>query len=79
MTGRELILYILANNLEDEPVFKDGTFVGFDTPARFAARHHVGIATVNAWAHEGIINTVPIGDTYLIPTNALIACSSATP
>ncbi len=71
MTGRDLILYILANHLEDELVFKDGTFVGFDTPASFAAKHHVGIATVNAWAQLGEISIMPIGDTYLIPTNAL--------
>ena len=29
MTGRELILYILQNGLENEEVFKDGIFVGF--------------------------------------------------
>ena len=31
MTGRELILYILSNGLENEPVFKDGKFIGFMT------------------------------------------------
>lgn len=31
MTGRDLILYILMNNLEDEPVFEEGKFIGFVT------------------------------------------------
>jgi hypothetical protein len=71
MTGRELILYILSNGLEDDQVFKDGTFVGFYTPAEFAAKCHVGVATVNTWAHRGDIETVKfsseIGNSYLIP------------
>lgn len=46
MTGRDLILYILANNLENEPVFKNGKFIGFDTEESFAAKHNVGIETV---------------------------------
>ena len=67
MTGRDLVLYILENNLENEQVFKDGTFVGFYTPAAFAAKCNVGIATVNAWAEMGIIHTIEIGESYLIP------------
>lgn len=70
MTGRELILYILANNLENEPIFKDGTFIGFETIASYAEKHDVGIAAVNAWIQLGMIDAVKIGDTCLIPTNA---------
>lgn len=29
MTGKELILYILENNLEDSEIFKDGKFLDF--------------------------------------------------
>ena len=29
MTGKELILYILQNNLENEQVFRNGIFIGF--------------------------------------------------
>ena len=29
MTGRDLILYILTNKLEDEPILKDGKFIDF--------------------------------------------------
>ena len=31
MTGRDLIIYILENNLENEPVYKDGRLLGFLT------------------------------------------------
>lgn len=53
MTGRELIIYILEHNLEDEPVFKDGKFVGFMTLDEAAAKMHVGRATVEAWVALG--------------------------
>lgn len=49
MTGRELIIYILEHGLEDEPVFKDGKFVGFMTLEEAAVKMHVGKATVEAW------------------------------
>ena len=48
MTGRDLIVYILENGLENEPVIKDGTFIGF-LPAREAAvKLGTGAATVHA-------------------------------
>lgn len=31
MTGRDLILYILENHLEDEQVFEEGNLLGFIT------------------------------------------------
>lgn len=69
MTGKELIMYILANDLEDEPVFKDGTFIGFDSEDIFAARMNVGVATVRAWVDTGMIGySIRIGDKYYIPT-----------
>lgn len=46
MTGRDLILYILANNLENEPVFKNGKFIGFMSANEVAAKLNVGPATV---------------------------------
>lgn len=50
LTGRELIIYILKHGLEDEPVFKDGKFIGFMTLDEAAAKMNVGKATVEAWA-----------------------------
>lgn len=66
MTGRELICYILENHLEDEPVFKDGTFIGFMSEDKFAATGDVGIATVRASVQLGLLNGIEInGKTYL--------------
>ena len=66
MTGRDLILYILKNNLEDEPVFKDGTFVGFIQVHEAAAKMEVGTATVLALASQGKIEHITIGGKHFI-------------
>ena len=70
MTGRELIMYILENHLEDEPVFQNGTFVGYMSDIKFAEMLGVGLASVHAWAMLGYINdAILIGDTIYIPIN----------
>ena len=48
MTGKELIIYILQNNLEDEIVIKDGIFVWLMNEEEAAAKFDVGVATVKA-------------------------------
>lgn len=69
MTGRELIVYILKNHLEDEPVFQNGTFIGYVTDVKFAEMLGVGVATVRAWIMMGRIkDAIMIGDTMFIPT-----------
>lgn len=67
MTGRDLILYILANNLENEPVFKNGSFVGFETEEGFAVKHNVGIETVRVWIIMGLIDYIQVGNKFYIP------------
>ena len=62
MTGKELILYILQNNLEDTVVLEDGFFVGFMTEGETAAKFGVGVATIRAWHYYGKINGLKIGD-----------------
>lgn len=69
MTGRELIMYILENHLEDEPVFQNGTFVGYVSDVKFAEMLGVGVATVHAWIMMGHIkDTIMIGDVMFVPT-----------
>lgn len=54
MNGRDLIIYILENNLEDEPVIRpDGTIVGFLTVGQAAVKANVGLATIYAWIEAG--------------------------
>ena len=69
MTGRELILYILNNKLEDNKVFENGTFLGFITPTEAASKMNVGVATIFAWIFRGQLDHVRIGDLYLIPAD----------
>lgn len=49
MTGRELILYILQNNLENEVIIKDGLFVELLNEQEAAAKFNVGVATIRTW------------------------------
>lgn len=62
MTGRELILYILQNNLENDILFKDGVFVGLISDEEVAVKFGVGVATVRAWYWTGMIKGVKIND-----------------
>lgn len=70
MTGRDLIIYIMKNGLEDKPVFENDTLIGFMTEQQFAAKMRVGVAVVEAWIDMGYLSDViRIGDTTLIPMN----------
>ena len=69
MTGKDLIIYILENDLENEPVFKDGKFIGFVTAGEVAIKMNVGVATVHAWIKQNRLDSITIGDTVYIPAN----------
>ena len=69
MTGRDLIIYILTNNLENEPVFKDGKLLGFKTVNEVAVENGVGCETVNAWTQLDMIPHVNLTAPILIPAN----------
>lgn len=70
MTGRDLILYILENNLENEPVIKNNTFIGFMTTGEAAAKFNVGVETIKTWVKLGMINGVQIGNEIYVLANA---------
>lgn len=67
MTGKELILYILLNDLEDEVIDKDGKLLGFITVEEMAIKRGVGVETVTAWIKLGQINGITIGGVTMIP------------
>lgn len=69
MTGRDLIIYILQNNLEDENVFENGMFIGFMSEEEAAARFKVGVPTIRVWHTLGFINSVSIGDSIFVFRN----------
>lgn len=70
MTGRELILYILENNLEDEEVCKDGRILGFMTIDEAAAKFGVGIATIAVWIDFNWLPAVKVGQEFYIPAKS---------
>lgn len=57
MTGRELIIYILENGLEDQQIFENGKFVGFLTIGEAAQKLGYGIETVKAMIETGVIES----------------------
>lgn len=62
MTGRDLIMYILQNNLENEVVIKDGIFIWLMTEEEAAVKFDVGISTIRAWYVCGMLKGTKIGD-----------------
>lgn len=67
MTGRELIIYILENNLEDEVILKDGVILGMMVEEEAAVKYGVGPATIKAWYEQGILSGLKVGKTIFIP------------
>lgn len=72
MTGRDLIIYILENNLEDKPVFEDGKLLGFMNTKEAALKFGVGSGTIEAWIKLNKISHIFIGNEFYIPMDAQI-------
>ena len=71
MTGREIVIYILENGLENEEIIgADGKPAGMMTPEEASEKFEVPIATVMAWLATGKILSFLIGDTHYIPRDA---------
>jgi hypothetical protein len=60
MTGRDLILYILENKLEDELVIKDGVFIGLMSDDEVAIKFGVGVSTIRAYHTLGMLDGIEI-------------------
>lgn len=72
MTGRDLILYILENNLENEQIFRNGMFIGFMSANEAAVKFDVGVETIKLWVKFGRLNGVKIGEeVYILPNASL--------
>lgn len=62
MTGKELIVYILQNNLENEEVFKDGNILGYVPVPKAAVEMGMGEAAVRALISLGAVSRIKIND-----------------
>lgn len=69
MKGKDLIIYILENGLENEPVYKDGSFIGFLSVDAAAVKIGAGQFTVHALASMGKLDYIVIGTQMLIVDN----------
>lgn len=70
MTGKDLIMYILENNLENEPFIQNGKLVGFLTLEEAAVKFGVGTTTVSVWYKLGAIEGFNVGGNIYIFANA---------
>ena len=71
-TGRDLLLYILENKLEDKPIFENGRPAGFLTIEEAAASIGAGVATIHAMIQIKKIQYLQIGNQYFIPKDSFI-------
>lgn len=76
MTWRELIVYVLQNNLEDKPVFENGKISGFMTISEAATNFEVGEETIKVWLNREYLNYIEIGDMKLIPITGTLKLES---
>lgn len=76
MTGRELIIWILENDLEDSVLFEDGETYGFTSIGKAAVELEVGLATINTWIDMFKIKRHVIGDVTYIAYKDYIVLTS---
>lgn len=69
MTGRDLIIFILQNNLEDRSLIEDGKLLGFMSISEAAYEFGVGVSTVKTWIDMGTIVSFELGNDIYIPVN----------
>lgn len=67
MTWKEMIVYVLQNNLEDKEVFENGKINGFMTIPEAATKLEVGEATIKIWLELGYLEQIKVGETIFIP------------
>lgn len=70
MTGKELILYILQNNLENTIVLEDGFFVGFMTAEEASVKFNVGVETIRTWYKCKWLIGIQVGDSLYFRKDA---------
>lgn len=70
MTGRELIIYILENKLEDREVFDQHNLLGFMSEEEAALKFGVGSATIRVWVARGYLQGIRLNDVVYIPADS---------
>ena len=65
MTGRDLIIYILQNHLEDTEILTDNNHM-FLTVEEAAVKYGTGVATIKALVDRNVLKGMKIGDAYIV-------------
>lgn len=80
MTGRELIIYILENHLEDAIILNLNPgnddvrlFSDYMDINQVAAAFNVGPETIRTWVKVGVLDCIQIGNTMLFSKDAINA------
>lgn len=71
MTGRELIVYIMENGLEDEQVLKGGKILGFVTVGEAATRIGVGVYTTCVLIQKAKLDGMMVGNEIFISESSI--------
>ena len=71
MTGRDLIIYILENNLENTSIVKDEKPIGLITIDKYAALKNVGTETVKAWILKNHVESYLLKGGIYIPVSSI--------
>lgn len=69
MTGRDLIIYILENGLEDKELFNDGLSTLFISTEEAAVKWGCGSATVKALIDIGKVKGIKTSSVYYVLAN----------
>lgn len=67
MNGRDLIVYIMQNHLEDEEVLKDGRVMGLVSDMELAVKFHTGVESVRTLMSMTHTPSVKIDNTMYYP------------
>ena len=71
MTGRDLIMFILQNNLENAEFFTNGKIPGLMTVEEAAVKFNTGPITIEVWFAHGDVRGIVIGKKLYIYENAI--------
>ena len=66
MTGRDLIIYILKNHLEDVQIFENGKIPGYMTVEETAVKMKIGVESVKLLYQMKELKGIEIGDDIYI-------------
>lgn len=69
MTGRELIMFIVTNHLEDEDIIENGVLPGFMTVEEAAVMWHTGRAIIKSLYKMNKVKGLVVDDEIYIYKN----------